>query len=1282
MNFKEMFGRYVSDELPEYIWNAEVSKPFIDQNSLFGSFVLTFDDFFSFDCVKLAETAIEKALGLSCVEILPNYPESTFSAECFPTIFQYLGRKNKSVFGIFSESDVNVDTNMVTVVLKNGGIDIIHSTKAEEQLTSLIENMFGFRPLLTIQGAETIDIGSDEYMQLMEEAEEEVRKKEIERMVEFRKLQEEAKANQPVRSGPKRSTGVGSFSVSESVNFDLPPRDGLPIYLETAKDLIGKQPHVRPFAIKDIEADGAEYTIWGEIFLIEQYVSRNGNVRWTIQMTDQTDSITLSLWSFPTNKSKDKGRTETLKTLKNGDCILVKGTYAYDSYARKNLFIPSTMASVKKHKKKDLLPEKRVELHAHTQMSQMDALTDVGKLVKRAAEWGHPAVAITDHGVVQSFPDACKAAHDLGDTIKIIYGVEGYYVDDREEEDVLKAPTYHIIILAKNQTGLKNLYKLITTSHCDTFNKRPRMTRSKIMEFREGLIIGSACEAGELFRAIVNNEPWDKICDIASFYDYLEVQPLGNNGFLLRESVHKKEVVPARCKSEEELIEFNKAVLKIGDQMGIPVCATGDVHFLDPEDSIFREVIQVDWEGSEHQPPLYFRTTQEMLDEFSYLSPEKAMEIVVTNPQMIADQVEVIQPVPNGMHPPKIEGAEEELENATWERAKEIYGDPLPTIVQERLRKELDGIIDFGNAVMYVIARRLVHYSEDNGYLVGSRGSVGSSLVASMAGISEVNPLPPHYVCKKCKHSEFITDGSVGSGFDLPPKDCPNCGERMSQDGHEIPFETFLGFSGDKVPDIDLNFANEFQTAVHRYTETLFADKHVFKAGTVSAIQDKQAFGYVKKYAETRGITLSETETVRLAQGILGVKKTTGQHPGGMVVVPGNMDAEDFTPIQHPADKSDSDVYTTHFAFQFIHDSILKLDNLGHMIPTMYKYLEENTGIPMTDVPMSDPNVYALFQSPEPLNITAKDIDWPTGTLTIPEMGTPLTSQMLIECQPKTFSDLIQISGLSHGTDVWKGNAQDLIKEGTCTISTVIGTRDSIMTYLIRKGLDPKRAFNIMENVRKGKIAKGQISPETWADMKAEMKEHDVPDWYIKSCEKIMYMFPKAHAAAYLIAALRMAWFKVYHPVEYYAAYFTVRFEDFDAELVSAGRNRVRQFYTSVEQDGFKASAKDKSVADSMRVVNEVMARNIEFLPVDIEKSAATRFTIEDGKIRMPFIAVKGLGANAAERLVAARDEDSFFSRADIQTRGGLSETLVNKLNELGALGNMPASSQMSFFDL
>ena len=846
-------------------------------------------------------------------------------------------------------------------------------------------------------------------------------------------------------------------------------------------------------------------------------------------------------------------------------------------------------------------------------------------------------------------------------------------------EMIRKMPTYHAIILATCDQGRTNLYRLISLSHIKYYNKRPRIPKSEFNKYRDGLLIGSACEAGELYRAILNGRPQEEITRLVNFYDYLEIQPLGNNAFMIRDE-------DSDIASNDDLIDINKRIVKLGEEFGKLVVATCDVHFLNPEDEVYRRIIMAGkgFKDADEQAPLYLRTTEEMLKEFEYLGSKKAEEVVITNTNKIADMCERISPVRPDKCPPVIENSDGMLREICYNKANRMYGDPLPPIVKERLDRELNSIISNGYAVMYIIAQKLVWKSNEDGYLVGSRGSVGSSFVATMSGITEVNPLHAHYLCTHCKYSDFdspeVQAFSGRGGCDMPDKLCPKCGRPLSKEGFDIPFETFLGFKGNKEPDIDLNFSGEYQSKAHKYTEVIFGEGQTFKAGTIGTLADKTAFGYIKNYYEERGIRKRNCEIDRIVQGCVGVRRTTGQHPGGIVVLPMGEEINTFTPVQHPANDMTVDITTTHFDYHSIDHNLLKLDILGHDDPTMIRMLQDLTGVDPTKIPLDDKAVMSLFQNTSALGIEPEDIDGcPLGALGIPEFGTDFAMGMLLDTKPKEFSDLIRIAGLSHGTDVWLGNAQTLIEEGTATISTCICTRDDIMTYLISMGLESEEAFNIMEKVRKGIIAKGKC-PQ-WPQWKEDMKAHGVPDWYIWSCEKIKYMFPKAHAAAYVMMAWRIAYCKVFYPLAYYAAYFSIRATGFSYELMCQGNDRLENYMKDYKKRKDTLSNKEQDVFKDMRIVQEMYARGFDFMPLDIYRAHPNRFQIIDGKLMPAINSIDGLGDNAAIYISEAAKDGPFLSKDDFRERTHVSRTAVDLMSDLGLLGSLPESNQLSLFD-
>lgn len=1016
--------------------------------------------------------------------------------------------------------------------------------------------------------------------------------------------------------------------------------------------LFGQKITQDPQPIKSIQDEERNVVIRGRVVCVNVRDMRSGRRLVSFDVTDIQDTITVKAFA----EEKDAW----VEQIQAGMWLTVRGPVQYDKFTQELTVLPKDVCTAPPPPGRvDTATQKRVELHLHTKMSALDGVADIAAVIAQAKTWGHPAVAITDHGVVQAFPEAAIAAKKY--QMKVLYGTEGYLCDNPDE----KGRTSHIIILAANQAGLKNLYRLVSLAHINYFYRKPRVPRQELIRLRAGLILGSACEAGEVYQAALSGVSDEKLDEVASFYDYLEIQPLSNTRFILESG---------RVASEEALRDINRRILAAGRRLGKPVVATSDAHFINPEDEVYRRILMAGhgFADVENTAPLFLKTTDEMLAEFSYLGEADAQYVVVEASHQIADMVDDLQPIPDGFYPPELEGAAEQIQSMSQTNAHRLYGDPLPELVEQRLQKELKSIIGNGFSSLYLIAHKLVKKSVDDGYMVGSRGSVGSSLVARLCGISEVNPLPPHYYCPACHFFESVEDGSVGSGLDLPARDCPRCGQKLKRDGFDIPFETFLGFNGDKTPDIDLNFSGEYQPRAHKYTEELFGKENVYRAGTIGTLAEKTAFGYVKKYMEEKGQTARTAEMNRLALGLTGVRKTTGQHPGGMIVVPQGRDIYEFTPIQHPANDKESGTITTHFEFTYVHEQLLKLDILGHDGPTMLRMLEDLTGLKTADIPLDDPQTMAIFSSHEPLGITKEEAGATVGTLALPEFNTRLLRQMLEETRPSSFADLVRIMGLSHGTLVWIGNQQDLIKNKTITLAQTVACRDDIMDYLIRKGLPAVHAFKIMEQVRKGK----GLKPE---DEEA-MLQNNVPKWYITVCKNISYMFPKAHAAAYALTAYWQAYHKVHNPLAFYATYFSVRAEDFDAQLVLQGRKVVQKAMKEIDAKGNDATAKEKGSAAMLEVVIEAMARGIEFLHVDLYKSDVRRFQIEDGKLRPPLTSLQGVGESAAESIARARMDRPFTSVEDLKKRGGVSRAVADALAAHGALGDLPESDQLSLF--
>ena len=1467
-NFLQIFNKYIpEDKHADILLKATNIKIQADKENRIIQAFFDLPDIVAKDTLYAIESAIAKSYDLAWVKLFPHYPTNLFDSDYIPELLKETESVGIVARGFFSKYRYNLENNTLTVEIPfvADGVRLLHDARTPEVMQAIVYSEFNKNIKVNIVHTE------DEVFLAKNDSLGKA-------FIEFDKQLANAAKNldnpAPSQSSGQADEGEILPRVTTLSKLDNTPK------IEDGKCTIGHKTfdisspdyvygdifEITPVSIASLTNPSKNVTVVGTTFGYTCELNRSGekyNIAFSV--TDENSSIEVKCFS----KTKEDADIITAAA-KDGNVVALKG-YTKREVRRDKTEGPelqlsfTSLAKIKKLSRMDNAPQKRVELHLHTNMSHMDALISPSGAVKQAKAWGHPAVAITDHGTVQGFQDAMLSAEKVGQ--KVIWGVEAYFVnntagalfgaynkDFHEEtivfdiettglsvqnckiteigavkvkngkitevfntfvnpeveipEEIIKltsitnemvadAPKikealtsffafigdeetrqgklmvahnagfdmgfirqaahdcgfefnnpyldtvalsrylnpdlkkhkldiladyyklgefhhhracddadtlariyikmiasmlehdihsfdqlkrdmstsanplslkpYHQIILVKNKIGLKNLYKLISFGFLKYFKRFPRIPKTELENHREGLIIGSACEAGELFTAILDNRPESEIEEIVNFYDYLEIQPISNNRFLISEE---------KAKDDEDLRNLNRKIVALGEKYNKPVVATCDAHFLNKEDEVYRQILLAGqkFKDFDRDIELYYRTTEEMLEEFSYLGEEKAYEVVVTNTNLINDMIEPdIRPFPKGTFTPDMEGAEEDLTRICYERAKSMYGDPLPEVVASRLDRELTSIIKNGFAVLYMIAQKLVWYSESQGYLVGSRGSVGSSFVASMAGISEVNPLPPHYWCPKCQYNDFSNPLGVGSGFDLPDAYCPKCGTKMNADGHHIPFETFLGFYGEKSPDIDLNFSGEVQGKVHKYTEELFGAENVFRAGTIGTLADKTAYGYVQKYLEEKGISLPRAEINRIVSNCVGVKRSTGQHPGGIVVVPKQYEIYDFCPVQHPADDPNSDIVTTHFTFEYLHDTLLKLDELGHDMPTKYKYLEKYSNTSVMDVPMNDKSVYELFLSTKPLGIKPEDIGGAKiGTYGLPEFGTKFVMGMVEEAKPRSFSDLLQISGLSHGTDVWLGNAQDLIKEGICDISRVIGCRDNIMNDLIAYGVEKPHSFKIMESVRKGK----GLTPE-WEE---EMKAAGVPDWYIGSCKKIKYMFPKAHAAAYVMSAIRLGWYKVHQPIAFYCAMLTVAPGGFDAEIVMGGKRKVMQTIENIEKMGKEATPKEQASIPVLQLVNEMFARGLKFLPINIIKSEASAFVPEDGKIRMPFSALGGLGENAAANIVAARNEEPFFSVEDLQIRAKLTKSVVDVLRNSGALEGLDETDQLTFF--
>lgn len=1443
--FSQAFSGFeVPSELEDALKDANIEQMEINRKTRVINMTLAFSYPFGPLKIETLRRELAKFYQLETVNIHVKMPQTDFGRAQVDEVLEWAKAVYPAVFGFLNKCAYELKDDMLMITVHNGGARVIEDSGCARAMEQKIREHFGRQIRLCVTGMEDPD---EAFRRDHEEKLREKMKELLEEEVKIpaasakKEKPKEKKPYIPVKNKPAPQTAPEDIILGKPFGDDL-------------------------VKMKDIEVNAGRLAVQGEIFRMETREVKSGLMMViTADITDRTSSVRCK------RVMDAEKAAELLKNLKQGMYVAVRGELETDRFEQDTVLRFTDIIKKKKPERHDTEKEKRVELHLHTQMSAMDGVTSVTDLVRQAAKWGHKAIAITDHGVAQAFPDAMHAGDETG--IKIIYGTEGYYVNNLEDIEVVTGgidqpidedfvcfdlettgtrpsddgiteiaasvvrdgyiienfqtyvnpgrlipqnitdltgitngmvadapdektavrsflkfaagrilvahnanfdvsfvrnvcqrigekqeftyidtlemsrilmpeqerhklnnvakalklpkfnhhsgsddaralalifikfiermrremgvervsqinvvlsdrrrentekrldakglPVYHIILLAKNEVGLKNLYKLISYGHLYYMNgrKQPLIPRNVLVNHREGLIIGSACEAGELFRAVAGGADWKSLCKTARFYDYLEIQPLGNNAFML---------LDGSAGSEEDLQKYNKTIVKLGEDLGIPVAATGDVHFLEPDDEVYRRILMAGkgFDDADRQAPLYLRPTQDMLAEFAYLGEKKAREVVIETPNKIADLCEAIKPVPKGMFPPELPGSAEELDRMTRKRAAELYGDPLPEIVATTMERELRPIIKHGFDVMYMTAQKLIAKSNENGYMVGSRGSVGSSLVAHFLGITEVNALPPHYRCPKCRYSEFHRHEQWACGPDMPDKDCPVCGTKLHKDGFDIPFETFLGFDGDKAPDIDLNFSGEYQALAHKHTVELFGKENVFRAGTIGTVAEKTAFGYVKKYCEERGLVLPKAEEQRLALGCTGVKRTTGQHPGGMIVVPKHKEIFDFCAVQHPADDTETDTITTHVDYHSIDANLLKFDILGHSDPTMIKRLEELSGIKMEDIALNDPETLSLYSSIEALGLEEDEIMGDVGTTAVPEFGTKFVKQVLADTRPTTFDELVRVCGMTHGTDVWLNNAKEIISEGKATLKECICCRDDIMLYLIGMGVEPKLSFTIMEGVRKGK----GLKPE-WEEA---MRAKDVPDWYITSCKAIQYMFPKAHAAAYVINGFRVAWYKMHKPLPFYCAFLSVRADALDADVMLGGVEVIKRKILELREKDKTTQVEDE-LQKNLEVCYEFCLRGFSFLPVDIYKSEAVNFVMEgDLQLRLPLTSIKGLGAGAAESIVAEAKKNPFLSIEEFEERcSKASKTVAEQLKIAGAFGSLPETSQATLF--